>query len=124
MYRANRQFSFWNRTPCVPRPCAAEIISEFRNRKRQHNESFEKEPYPYTSSVSQDIPSTHSHMDRFSHPVSSGTEGYLAHTPQSINCAYPSQVGEQCDRSRYVSALSHLRCMDGKSRKFDPPKVW
>ena len=26
MYRANRQFSFWNRTPCVPRPCAAEVI--------------------------------------------------------------------------------------------------
>ena len=33
-----------------------------------------------TSSVSQDIPSTHCHMVRFSQPVSSGTEGYLAHT--------------------------------------------
>ena len=31
-----------------------------------------------------------------------------------------SRVGEQCDRSRYVSAQSHLRGMDGKSRKFDP----
>ena len=29
VYRADRQFSFWNRTPCVPRPCAAEVISQF-----------------------------------------------------------------------------------------------
>ena len=65
-YGANRQFNFWNRTPCVPRPCAAEVISQFRNKKRQHNESFEKEPYPETSSVSQDIPSTRSHMERLS----------------------------------------------------------
>ena len=32
VYRADRQFSFWNRTPCVPRPCAAEVISQFRNK--------------------------------------------------------------------------------------------
>ena len=37
VYRADRQLSFWNRTPCVPRPCAAEVISQFRNKKRQHN---------------------------------------------------------------------------------------
>ena len=111
------------RTPCVPRPCAAEVISQFRNKKRQYNESFEKEPYPYTSLVSQDILSTHSHMERFSQPVSFETEGDLAHTQQSIACVSPSQVGEQCDRSRYVSAQSHLRGLDGKSRKFDPAKV-
>ena len=28
----------------------------------------------------------------------------------------------QCDRSRYVSAQSHLRGMDGENRKFDPAK--
>ena len=33
------------------------------NKKRQHNESFEKESYPCTSSVSQDIQGTHSHVD-------------------------------------------------------------
>ena len=33
VYRADRQFSFWDRTPCVPRPCAAEVISQFRKRK-------------------------------------------------------------------------------------------
>ena len=38
VYRADRQFSFWNRTPFVPRPCAAEIISQSRKEeKRQHN---------------------------------------------------------------------------------------
>ena len=69
MYRADRQICFWSRTPCVPRPCAAEVISQLRNKRRQRNESFEKEPYPYTSSVSQDIQSTHSHLERFSQPV-------------------------------------------------------
>ena len=33
VYRADRQFSFWNRTPCVPRPRAAEVISQFRYKK-------------------------------------------------------------------------------------------
>ena len=84
--RVNRQFSLWNRTPCVPRPCAAEVISQFRNKKRQHNERFEKEPYPCTSSVSQDIQSTHSHMERFSQPVSSESEGDLAHTTIHYLC--------------------------------------
>ena len=122
MHRADRQFSFWKRTHCVPRSCATGVISQFRNKKRQHSESFEKEPYPYTSSVSQDIQSTQSHLERFSPPVSSESEGDFRHTQQSLTCASPSQVGEQCDRSRYVSAHSHLRGMDGKSRKFDPAK--
>ena len=51
--------------------------------------------------------------------MSSETEGDLAHTQQSITCPSPSQVGEHCDRSRYVLAQSHFRGMDGKSRKFD-----
>ena len=122
LYCANRQFSIWNRTPCVPRPCAAEVISQFRNKKRQHNESVETVPYPCTSSVNQDIQSTHSHMERLSQTVSSETEGDLAHTQQSITCASPSQVGEECVRSRYVSAQSHFRGMDGKGCKFDPDK--
>ena len=36
MYRADRQFNFWSRTRCVPRPSAADVISRFRNKKRQH----------------------------------------------------------------------------------------
>ena len=61
-------------------------------------------------------------MERLAQPVSSETEGDLAHTQQSIACASPSQVGEHCVRSRYVSAQSHFRGMDGESRKFDPGK--
>ena len=41
-------------------------------------------------------------------------------THSTIHC--PSQIGAQCDGSRYVSAQSHLRGMDGKSRKFDSIK--
>ena len=95
---------------------------QFRNKIRPHNESFETVPCPCTSSVSLDILSTHSHMERLSQPVSSETAGNLAHTQQSITCASPSQVGEHCVRSRYASAQSHFRGMDGKSRKFDPGK--
>ena len=58
MYRANRPCSFWKRTPYVPRPRAADVISRFRNKKRRHNESFETVPYPCTLSVKQDILST------------------------------------------------------------------
>ena len=61
-------------------------------------------------------------MERLSQLVPYETEGDFAHTQQFITCASPSQVGEQCDRSWYVSAQPHLRGMDGKSRKFDPAK--
>ena len=36
MYRADRQFNFWSRKRCVPRSNAADVISRFRNKKRQH----------------------------------------------------------------------------------------
>ena len=36
VYRVDRQFRFWSRHPCVPRPSAAVVISQFRNKKRQH----------------------------------------------------------------------------------------
>ena len=35
VYRAYRQFRFWSRHPCVPRPNAAAVISQFKNKKRQ-----------------------------------------------------------------------------------------
>ena len=54
--------------------------------------------------------------------VSTEPGGDSAHTQQSIACASPSQVGEHWVTSRYVSAQSHFRGMDGKSRKFDPGK--
>ena len=124
VYRADRQFSFWIRTLRVPRPCAAEVISQFRNKKRQHNTctddlAYGKSVFP---SVSQDIQGTDTHMDRFSQLVSPEPEGDFAHTEQFSTCVSPSQVGEQCDGSRYVSAQSHLRGMDGKSRKLGSAK--
>ena len=45
VYRADRHFSFWNRTPCVPRPRAAEVISQCRNKKRQHNTNTDDSGY-------------------------------------------------------------------------------
>ena len=77
---------------CPAAMCSRSHIP-IQNKKRQHNESFETEPYPCTSSVNQDIQGTHSHMERLSQPVSS--EGDLAHTQQSITCVSPSQVGER-----------------------------
>ena len=35
MYRAYKQFRFWSSHPCVPRPSAAAVISQFQNKKRQ-----------------------------------------------------------------------------------------
>ena len=61
VYRADRQFSFWRRTPCIPRPCAAEVISQSRNKKRQHNAYKVDSAFSdKESSVSQNSQSTHS----------------------------------------------------------------
>ena len=35
VYRAYKQFRFWSSHPCVPRPNAAAVISQFQNRNRQ-----------------------------------------------------------------------------------------
>ena len=35
MYRAYKPLRFWSSHPCVPRPNAAAVISQFQNRKRQ-----------------------------------------------------------------------------------------
>ena len=64
----------------------------------------------------------YSRRDRFSLLVSPEPESDFAHTQQFCVCASPSQVGEQCDGSRYVSAQSHFRGMDGKSRKLESAK--
>ena len=58
LYSFATTIQFLKRTPCVPRPCAAEVISKFRSKKRRHNESFETAPYPCISSVNQGILST------------------------------------------------------------------
>ena len=151
---------FLDRTPCVPRPCAAEVISQFRNKKRQHNAytddaACSKSVFPAAGACATSAPTSrhetsdvesgqgaanliskgeaglvtllaqvggHSHRDRSSLPVSPEPERDVAHTQQFCVHASPSQVGEQCDGSRYVSAQSHFRGMDGKSRKLESAK--
>ena len=79
------------------------------------SESFEKESHPYTSSVSQDIQGTHSHVDRFSQPVSSETEGDFAHTLNNSAIISPSfksvtnamKVGMFRLRCRFVTGLTN-----------------
>ena len=158
VYRADRQFSFWNRTPFVPRPCAAEIISQSRKEEktaqrvrrrfglRQVCSSYCRLLCNQRANTStRDVESGqgaayliskcevglvtllaqvggYSHRDRFSLLVSPEIESDVAHTQQFFVCASPSQFGEQCDGSRCVSAQSHFRGMDGKSRKLESAK--
>ena len=81
------------------------------------SERFEKDTYPYTSSVSRDVQGTHSHMDRFSFPVSPVPEGDFAHTLNQFS-DYLSlfKVGDECDESRHVSAQMQICDRSGKER--------
>ena len=78
---------------------------------------FEKLSYPYTSSVSQNIQGTHSHMDA-SPPRPALTEpgGDSAHTQQFSDYLYLVQVGNGCDESRHVSAQMQFCDRSGKER--------
>ena len=138
VYRADRQFRFWSRHPCVPRPRAAVVISQFRNKKRQHintsagnscpvpgqsgersktsSKHDEKEAYHGTSLGGQDIQCTHSHPDHLPLPVSLEPEDDLAHTHQC--CDYSiSQDAEQSGESQHVLTKLHVCGMEGKRRK-------
>ena len=111
-YRADRQFSFWNRTPCVPRPCAAEVISQSRNKK---NSTTRTQTIQLTGSlfshrsVRTSKALTFIWIDSPRLYLLSLKVTLRTHTQQFSTCASPSQIGEQCDGSRHVG-------MDGKSR--------
>ena len=138
VYRADRQFRFWSRHPCFPRPIAAVVISQFRNKKRQHintsagnscpvpsqsgerSETYskhdEKEFYHCTSLGGQDIQCTHSHLDHLPLLVSLEPEDDLAHTHQC--CDYSiSQAAEESGESQHVLTKLHVCGMEGKRRK-------
>ena len=89
------------------------------------SESFEEEPYPCTSSVSQDIQSTHRHCGAMQ-PVSSENEGEFAHTQLSSTCASPSQVDEQCGRKKSVCFGAVAPSWHGwqEPQILTLPKVW
>ena len=58
------------------------LFAQFGECRPFFSERFGKDSKPHTSSVSQDIHSTHSHLDRFSLLVSPERDGDLAHTQQ------------------------------------------
>ena len=84
--------------------------------RQMFSERCGKDSKPYTSSVSQDIHSTRSHLDRHSLPVSSETEGDLAHTQQFCDYLSLFQEGEQSGRGHHVLSNLHFRGMEGKER--------
>ena len=79
--------------------------------RQMWSKRFEKQPYPYTSSVGQNIHGTHSHMDRL-------PEGGFAHTEQFRDNLALSliQDGEQCDERRHGLAQLQICDMSGKER--------
>ena len=124
VYKGYRQFRFWSRHPCMPRPKAAAVISQFKNKKRQQSDERnktsskhdEKELYHCTSLGYRDIQSTHSHPEHFPLPVSLEPELDLAHTHQC--CGYSlSQTAEQSGESHHVLTKLHGYDMEGKKRR-------
>ena len=81
------------------------------------SESFEKESYPCSSSVSQNIQGTHSHVDSFPLPVSTEPGGDSAHTQQFSDFLSPFQVGNECDEWRHVSAQMQFCDRSGRTRQ-------
>ena len=80
------------------------------------SDCFEKDSKPYTSSVSQDIHSNHSHLDRYSLPVSPERDGDLAHTQQFLDYLSLFHEGEQSGGGQHVLSNLHFRVMEGKER--------
>ena len=58
------------------------LLAQVGECRQMVSESFEKESYPYTSSVRQNIQGTHSHTDSLPLPVSTEPGGDSAHTQQ------------------------------------------
>ena len=103
VYRADRQFKFWSRHPCSPRPSAAVVISHFRNKKRQYiyrsggnscpSLGLSGERHHCTSLGGQDMQCTHSHLN---------------HLPPT---------DEHSVQSQHALTQLHVCGMEGKRRK-------
>ena len=94
----------------------APLFTQVGECRQMFSKRFEKESCPYTSLVGQDIHGTHSHMDRFSLPVSLEPEGDFVHTQQFSEYLSLFQDGEQCDDSRHGQAQLQICDMNGKER--------
>ena len=121
VYSAYKQFRFWSSHPCVPRPNAAAVISQFQNRKRQlinmsagnsyhvldhsgarnktSSKHDEKELSHCTSLGYRDIQCTHSHPEH--HPLLVSLEPELDFA-QTHQCYSLSQAAEQSGESHHV----------------------
>ena len=139
VYRADRQFRIWSRHRCVPRPSAAAVISQFRNRKRQHintsagnscpvpgqsgersktsSKHDEEEFYHCTSLGGQDIQCTHGHPDHLPLPVSLEPEDDLAHTQQCC-------CGMEGKRLKIASFADPGEPRAPLRSNFDDPEGW
>ena len=84
--------------------------------RQMFSERFGKDSKLYTSSVSQDIHSTHSNLDRSSLPVPTERNEDLAHTQQLCDSLSLFQEGEQSGSGRHVLSNLHFRGMEGKER--------
>ena len=78
------------------------------------SERFGKDSKPYTSSVSQDIHSTHSHPDRSSMPALPVHVGDPAYTQQFCDYLSLFQEGEQSGSGQHVLSNLHFRGMEGQ----------
>ena len=75
------------------------------------SERFGKDSKPYTSSVSQDIHSTHGHLDRSSMPAPPVHVGDPAYTQQFCDYLSLFQKGEQSGSAQHVLSNLHFRGM-------------
>ena len=80
------------------------------------SERFGKDSKPYTSTVRQDIHSTHSHLDRSSLPAAPVRVGDPVYTQQFCDYLSLFQGGEQSGRGHHVLSNLHVRGMEGKER--------
>ena len=80
------------------------------------SERFRKDSKPYTSSVRQDIHSTHSHPDRSSMLALPVHVGDPAHTQQFCDYLSLFQEGEQSGSDQHVLSNLHFRRMEGQER--------
>ena len=138
VYRAYRQFRFWSRHPCVPRPSAAAVISQFEKQEKTAHQQVSRKlvsrsrPFWRTQQNFQQTRRERTlalhffglsghpvHTQSPEHlplPVSLEPELDLAHTHQC--CDYTiSQAAEQSGESQHVLTKLHVGGMEGKRRQ-------
>ena len=92
------------------------LLAQVGECRQMFSERFGKDSKLYTSSVSQDIHCTHSHLDRSSLPVSPERDGDLGHTQQFCDYLSLFQEGEQSGSGQHVLSNLHFRGVEGQER--------